>query len=165
MTDTTIENTAATGEDAPAGRPFGVYVHRVGDIAQHPGSEGLTLVTLAGHGEPLVANKREDGSWRYAGGDLCQLLPVGAVLPDWLLDEMDARRVNSKGKTVGTLGGNKGNRVVPRTFADTPSNGMLRRCGGGGDAPWTVRDAAGVEHEVTEGQDVAGILGIVQAGG
>lgn len=160
-----MTDTAAPADIAgsTAARPFGVYVFRVASIAQHQHPEGanLTLVTLAGHPEPLVANKLEDGTWRYAEGDLVILLPVGAVLPHWLLADMDALRENSKGKIVGTLGGNKGNRITPRTFAETPSNGMLRRCAGGPGA-WTVVDEAGVAHPVEEGQDVAAILGVTQ---
>lgn len=148
-------------------RPFGVYVYRIEAIVQHPSAENLTLVTLSGHPEQLVANKLDDGAFRYAANDLALLLPVGAVLPQWLLADMDALRTNSKGKIVGTLGGNKGNRIVPRVFADTPSNGMLRRvatkqANGPGFITFYVTNYEGTERAVREGDNVADFLGVTQ---
>lgn len=175
MSDLPIVNSPASpaGVDVPAAgpaaRPFGAYVFRVEAIAQHPRGENLTLVSLAGHGEHLVANKLEDGSWRYRAGDLAVLMPVGSVLPHWLLKDMDALREDSKGKIVGALGGNKGNRITPRTFAETPSNGMLRKCkavpGDAGEPTrWYVAGENGEDVLVAEGQDVTALLGIVQHG-
>ena len=161
----------STAPDATAttSRAWGAYVFRVEAIAQHPRSEGLTLVKLAGHGEHLVANKLEDGTWRYKPGDLAVLMPVGSILPQWLLKDMDALRTDSKGKVVGALGGNKGNRITPRIFAETPSNGMLRKCKAvpgedGGPVRWTIAGEDGVEKPVAEGWDVTAILGITQHG-
>lgn len=167
LTEPTTETPTETPTDV---RAWGAFVYRVESIVQHPDVENLTLVRLAGHPELLVANKFDSGDFRYAANDLAVLLPVGAVLPQWLLADMDALRLNSKGKTVGTLGGNKGNRIVPRVFGGTPSNGMLRKLAPPsgavpGNGPYGEISRGGENPEtivVSEGDNVTDFLGITQ---
>jgi len=101
-----------------------VHVLEVEGIRPYPTADNLTLVKLRDHGEELVANKREDGSFRYAVGQLLTLLPVGAILPRYILEEMDAWKEDpATGKGKGLLAGNQGNRVGSRKFAPLVEGG------------------------------------------
>ena len=101
-----------------------VHVLEVEGIRPHPNADNLTLVKLREHADELVANKLEDGSFRYRPGQLLTLLPVGAILPQWLLEEMDAWKVDPEtGKGKGLLAGNRGNRVGSRKFAPLVEGG------------------------------------------
>jgi hypothetical protein len=100
------------------------YALEVEAIRQYPTADNLTMVKLRDHAEELVANKREDGSFRYVPGQILVLLPVGAILPQWILEEMDAWKVDPvSGKGKGLLAGNQGNRVGSRKFAPLVEGG------------------------------------------
>lgn len=141
--------------------PDSVRVHAVEAIRPHPHADNLTLVRLRDHDRELVANKRDDGSFRYAPGDLAVLYPVGAILPRDLLEEMGAWD-EAKGK--GTLASNRGNRVGPRKFANLDGNpdpaeryesrGALRPILGG------RLERNGETIVVEHGTDVTAFLGI-----
>ena len=65
---------------------FPVRVFLVEGIRQHPHAENLTMVKLRGHEPELVANKKDDGSFRYeAGVSLVGFLPVNALLPTFFI--------------------------------------------------------------------------------
>jgi hypothetical protein len=150
---------------------FAVLVHTVESIIQHPQVENLTVVRLVGHPEPLIANK-EDGKFRYeAGVSLVQLIPVGAILKRWLMEDLHAWDY-AKGK--GTLGGNRKDRVTARKFPSLDggeerfeSAGMMR------PVDFVIRDGkrvdyitgeGGTELEVKHGDDVTTFLGVTQHG-
>lgn len=164
------ESLAIDRSDAAA---FPVRVFLVEGIRQHPHAEGLTLVKLRGHDRELVANKTEEGAFRYeAGVSLVVLLPVNAILPRPVLEEMGAWDHN-KGK--GTLGGNQKNRVQARKFPSLDgsderyeSRGALRPCLYVTEGPdtktnrrWFI-DGPGHEMDVFEGTIVQEYLGITR---
>jgi hypothetical protein len=103
----------------PVRDPDSVFVFEVTAIRAHPHADTLTLVSLGDHDRELVANLKDDGSFRYAPGDLLILYPVGAILPQDLLEEMGAW---DAGKGKGTLASNRGNRVGPRKFMALDGN-------------------------------------------
>lgn len=101
-----------------------VYALAVESIEAHPNADNLTLVRLRDHPLTLVANKLDDGSFRYRVGQILVLLPMGAILPEWLLREMDAWKENPEtGKGKGLLAGNRGDRVGARKFAPLVEGG------------------------------------------
>jgi hypothetical protein len=151
---------------------FAVRVHAVEAIRQHPHAENLTVVKLRDHAPELIANKNEDGSFRYEPGvSLVQLIPVGAILKRWLMEDLHAWD-HAKGK--GTLGGNRKDRVTARKFPSLDgseerfeSAGMLR------PVDFVTRDGVRVNYitgeggqdmEVEHGTDVTEFLGVVQHG-
>jgi hypothetical protein len=138
---------------------MGIRIHRVETIHQHPHADGanLTLVRLAGLDDELVANKLDDGSFRYQPGDLVMHIAVNTILPDDLLKTLDLWRIDSKGKGKGTLGGNKGNRMVKRVFAETVSLGMMTKVRDG-----KVYKPTGEVMEVQEGDDVSEFFGTTE---
>lgn len=151
---------------------FAARVHVVEAIRQHPLAEGLTVVKLLDHDRELIANKNEDGSFRYEPGvSLVTLIPVGAVLKRWLMEDMHAWD-HEKGK--GTLGGNRKDRVTARKFPSLDggeerfvSEGMLRpvlHVVTDGKRVNFVTNGSGEEREVEHGDDLTGFLEIVQHG-
>ena len=110
-------------EVAPAPPRFAVYVHRVSAVREAPGTDTLTLVTLDGFEHELVANKREDGSFRYQPGDLAVAFPEGAILDEPLLRQMGYW---DEAKNRGMLAaGSKKNRVKMQRFAGIESRGAM----------------------------------------
>ena len=97
---------------------FPVRAFLVEAIRQHPHADNLTVVKLTDIDRELIANKKEDGTFRYVPGEsLVIYYPVGAILPQDALEEMGAWKEGEDGKPgKGTLGGNKGNRVTARKF-------------------------------------------------
>lgn len=122
-----VADAPATTTPAASPSAFAVRLFVVEGIRLHPDPEAktLTLVKLAGHPDELVANMREDGSWRYKEGDLVVLFPVNAILPEAVLKRMGYWKEKEGGKGKGLLGGNKGNRVAARTFVGIESRGAL----------------------------------------
>jgi hypothetical protein len=139
------------------------YALEVEAIRQYPTADNLTMVKLRDHAEELVANKREDGSFRYVPGQILVLLPVGAILPQWILEEMDAWKVDPvSGKGKGLLAGNQGNRVGSRKFAPlvdgetvTPEGFFVVN-----DEKARILGASEGEMTVVHGTDVTDFLGI-----
>lgn len=153
----------------PDDNAFPVRVWLVDGIRQHPHAEHLTLVKLRGHGRELVADKNEDGSFRYtAGHSLVEFFPTNAILPRAVLERIHCWD-HEKGK--GTLGGNRKDRVQSRKFADPngseeryESRGMLRPCEFAtrdGEPVWWVETPGG-ELDVVEGTVTQEALGITQ---
>ncbi len=81
-------------------------------VSVEPFGETLSLVTTS-HGEAVVANRREDKSFRWAKDEIAAYAAVNTILPQPLLE---ARGYWLAGSKKGMLGGNKGNRVSPRKF-------------------------------------------------
>lgn len=99
-------------------RPWGAYVTTIEDVRPH--GENLSIVTVDGN--EVVANRKEDGSFRWAAGEVCVYVPEGAIIPD---DVLEARGYWDADKQKGLLEGKKGNRVKMRRFAGHESRGLL----------------------------------------
>lgn len=99
---------------------FEVLIEQVQDVQEHPDADRLTLVKIRGF--TCIANKKPDGSWRYAPGDLVVYIPEGAIVPEWLLKKMDMWD-EEKGK--GILAGSAGNRVKAIRLRGIFSQGIL----------------------------------------
>lgn len=99
---------------------FEVNVVKIDDVVDHPNADRLTIVKIGGYN--CIANKKEDGSWRYQAGDLVVYIPEQAVVPEWLLKHMGFWD-EEKGK--GMLAGSKGDRVKAIKLRGTFSQGIL----------------------------------------
>ena len=137
---------------------FEVNVVKIDDVIEHPDADRLTIVKIGLYN--CIANKHEDGSWRYQAGDLVVYIPEQAVVPEWLLKHMGFWKDES-GK--GMLAGSKGDRVKAIKLRGIFSQGILmpivyEGTRNDGEVPTieTVESWIGVEL----GQDVAEELGI-----
>jgi RNA ligase (TIGR02306 family) len=99
---------------------FEVKVVRIDDVIEHPNADRLTIVKIGGY--TCIANKHEDGSWRYKPGDAVVYIPENAVLPEWLLRKQD---MWNEEKGMGYLAGSKGNRVKAIKLRGIFSEGIL----------------------------------------
>lgn len=81
--------------------------------AVRPLGDNLSVISLEGIEHSVVANRREDGSFRWAVDEIVVYVPENAVLPDCVLKE---RGYWNDEKDIGLLGGKKGNRVKMRRF-------------------------------------------------
>lgn len=99
---------------------FEVNVVKIDDVIDHPNADRLTIVTIGGY--KCIANKHEDGTWRYQAGDLVVYIPEQSVVPEWLLKHMNFWN-DEKGK--GGLSGSRGNRVKAMKLRGTFSQGIL----------------------------------------
>jgi RNA ligase (TIGR02306 family) len=148
---------------------FSCPVARVASVIDHPGADRLSILTLEGMGFTCISAKLEDGSPRYAVGDLVVYIPSAAVLPEWLLREMDFWN-EDLGK--GTLAGSQGDRVKPMRLRGVFSDGVLYQVLAYGKDEFLTSDPAlavdfhvetpGGEHVVSLGQDVSDLLGITK---
>jgi len=101
---------------------FSVPVCRVASVEDHPNADRLSIVKLEGLGWVCISAKLEDGSPRYNVGDFVVYIPSAALLPEWLLKEMDFWNEET-GK--GMLSGSDGNRVKPLKLRGIFSEGVL----------------------------------------
>lgn len=101
---------------------FSCPVVRVAEVIDHPGADRLSIVRLEGLGYTCISGKLEDGSPRYKAGDYVVYIPGAAVLPEYLLKEMDFWNEET-GK--GTLAGANGDRVKPLKLRGIFSEGVL----------------------------------------
>lgn len=101
---------------------FSCPVVRVSEVIEHPNADRLSIVKLEGMGFTCISGKLEDGSPRYKVGDFVVYIPSAAVLPEWLLREMDFWNEET-GK--GMLSGSDGNRVKPLKLRGVFSEGVL----------------------------------------
>ena len=101
---------------------FSCPVVRVAEVIDHPGADRLSIVRLEGLGYTCISGKLSDGSPRYKVDDWVVYIPSAAVLPEWLLKEMDFWNEET-GK--GTLAGADGNRVKPLRLRGVFSEGVL----------------------------------------
>lgn len=90
----------------------------INDVRPH--GDNLTIVTVAGN--EVVANRKEDGSYRWEAGEVCVYVAEGSIIPD---DVLKARGYWDDEKGKGLLEGKKGNRVKMRRFAGHESRGLL----------------------------------------
>jgi len=137
---------------------FEVPVVRVRAVEKHPNADRLDIVRIGDYN--CISNKKEDGTSRYAPGDLVVYVPEGAIVPEWLL-----RMGFWNEKTnMGLLAGPQGNRVKAVTLRGVISQGIMFPVSTGdvqgfplGDpnmnAPWI---------SVEEGQNLATDLNIIK---
>ncbi len=134
--------------------------------AVRPHGENLSIVTVDGN--EVVANRRDDGSFRWTAGEPCVYIPENAIIPDDLLKE---RGYWNTEKDKGLLGGSKGNRVKMQRFAGHESRGLLFKVGLPGDN-WTDErqpedkpfwlDRGDANLDVAIGDDVSEFFGITE---
>ena len=101
---------------------FSCPVVRVASVEEHPNADRLSIVKLEGLGYLCISGKLEDGSPRYKAGDFVVYIPSAAVLPEWLLREMDFWNEETN---KGTLAGSNGDRVKPLRLRGIFSEGVL----------------------------------------
>lgn len=139
---------------------FKVLVRRIAQpVVDHPDAYRLTIVTIDGY--QCIANKHEDGSWRYKEGDLVVYIPESAVIPEWLLKHLDMWDAAS-GK--GGLAGSQGNRVKAIKLRGVVSQGILLPVDTDDfvNGIHTIPMPEGNTRVVEDGDDVAELLGITK---
>ena len=139
---------------------FSCPVVRVAEVTEHPNADRLSIIRLEGLGYACISAKLEDGSPRYAVGDLVVYIPSAAVLPEWLLREMDFWN-EELGK--GTLAGSLGDRVKPMRLRGVFSDGVLYPAQDGWDLPKPVMVLRETRmHWFEVGEDASEHLGITK---
>lgn len=141
---------------------FEVLVRVVDEVIDHPNADRLSIVKVLGY--EAITNKHDDGSHRYAKGDLIVYVPEGAVIPHHLLKQYgfwDAA------KDKGLLAGTKGDRVKAIRLRQILSQGLVWPIRELGSGPCVIIEP----HDdvlnsptlfVEEGQDVAEFFGITK---
>jgi hypothetical protein len=84
-----------------------------------PYGENLSIVTTS-EGHKVIANKKEDGSFRWAEGELVAYVSEGSIIPDDVLKER-----GYWDHSEGLLDGGKRNRVKMKKLAGFESRGLL----------------------------------------
>jgi len=131
---------------------FSVNVVKIDKVEDHPDADRLTVVTIGGYN--CVANKKEDGTWRYQTGDMVVYIPENALMPEWLLKRMGFWNDE---RNKGMLSGSKGRRLKPIRLRGIFSEGILYPV----TKDMTI-ECMDTVSEVSEGDDVAELLGIVK---
>lgn len=144
---------------------FSVEVVEIDSVEKHPNADRLDLVHIGGY--VCIANKKEDGSSRYAAGDLVVYIPEAAKLPEWLLKKLGFWDTE-KGK--GMLTGSKGDRIKAIRLRQVLSQGVLYPVNsfkiekgiGNSIEFWNSDRNCFSDFAVEKGMDVANILGITK---
>ena len=141
---------------------FEVKIVKVDSVEKHPDADRLSIVKIGGFN--CISAKLEDGSNRYKENDLVVYIPEGAVLPEWMLKKMGFW---NEEKNKGGLAGNKGDRVKCCKLRGIISQGILYPVIPGVHNDEThgltsYKDNRFEMTGVTEGQDVAELLGITK---
>lgn len=93
-----------------------------------PFGENLSQVDLE-NGMFVIANRQEDGSFRWQPGETCVYVSENSVVPDEVLKD---RGYWNEEKGIGLLAGKKGNKVKGRNFGPEDdrrrSVGLLFKC-------------------------------------
>lgn len=147
---------------------FKAVVTKITDVRPH--GDNLSIVTIEGIDNEVVANRKEDGSFRWETGEPCVYVPEGAIIPEPIL-KVRGYWDDTKGK--GLLEGKKGNRVKMRRFAGVESRGLLFKVGHPGQS-WDEEcpqgkigwlDREDIDNEtiwVGYGDDVTEFFGITE---
>jgi RNA ligase (TIGR02306 family) len=101
---------------------FSCPLVRVSEVMDHPNADRLSIVKLEGLGYTCISGKLEDGSPRYKTGDWVVYIPSAAILPEYLLKEMDFWNAETR---KGMLAGSNGDRVKPLRLRGIFSEGVL----------------------------------------
>ena len=119
----------------------------------------------------VIANKREDGSFRWEAGEPAVYVSEGSIIPDDVLKE---RGYWDTEKDRGLLDGGKRNRVKMKRLAGFESRGLLFKVGHPGEdwtddnkdpevVGWILRESLGPGSDVQyvkTGDDVSEFFGI-----
>lgn len=142
-------------------------------VGVRPLGDNLSVVRVEGIEHEVVANRREDGSFRWAVNQPVVYVPEGMVVPDDVLRE---RGYWDEEKGKGLLEGKKGNRVKMRRFGPeedrVESRGLLFFVDSKivpteddtdeqGEENALVITRAGDHQVVEEGSDVSDFLGLI----
>jgi hypothetical protein len=136
-----------------------------------PWGEKLSLVKVKGIDQTVVANRKEDGSFRWTVGQPVVYVPENAIVPE---DVLKARGYWEEGAKKGMLAGGKGNRVKNRTFGrvvdedgnvtepGVESSGLLFNVAIELGNEWFVLGGDLGSKRVFEGDDIAEFFGITE---
>jgi hypothetical protein len=133
--------------------------------------ENLSIVTTS-EGHQVIANKKDDGSFRWEAGETVVYVSEGSIIPDEVLKD---RGYWDEEKDRGLLDGGKRNRVKMKKLAGFESRGLLFKVHHPGQ-DWTDDFSAarvgfvahphnGESNEwlpVIMGQDVSSLFGITE---
>jgi hypothetical protein len=86
-----------------------------------PYGENLSIVTTS-EGHKVIANRKQDGSFRWKEGEVVCYVSEGSIIPDDVLKE---RGYWDEEKDRGLLDGGKRNRVKMKKLAGFESRGLL----------------------------------------
>lgn len=127
-----------------------------------PYGENLSIVTTS-EGHKVIANRKQDGSFRWKEGEVVCYVSEGSIIPDDVLKE---RGYWDEEKDRGLLDGGKRNRVKMKKLAGFESRGLLFKVMEGGAGPlngdlWVVR---GDQNSLmlAPGDDVSEFFGITE---
>lgn len=99
---------------------FETKIVKIDSIIDHPNADRLTIVSIGGF--KCIANKKDNGDWRYKQGDLVVYVQEGSIVPEYLLKRLD---MWDEEKQIGFLAGKKGNRVKAIRLRKILSQGIL----------------------------------------
>lgn len=132
---------------------FACNVVKIDNVDHHPNADRLSLVQIGGY--TCISAKLEDGSHRYKTGDLVIYVPEAAILPEWMLKQMEFWKDDK-----GTLAGSNGNRVKAIKLRGIFSQGVLYQLEQNGNN-WILHgDNGRIRSTVRLGDDVAVLMGI-----
>lgn len=121
--------------------------------------ENLSIITTS-EGNQVIANRKEDGSFRWTPGELVAYISEGSIIPDDVLKE---RGYWDEEKDRGLLDGGKRNRVKMKRLAGFESRGLLFKIVHG---PTTYYiDRGNTSWQIVLGQEVSEFLGITEFNG
>jgi RNA ligase (TIGR02306 family) len=133
---------------------FGVFIKKIRAIETHPNADALELAVIDGYRS--VVKKGQ-----FQAGELVAYIPEGAVVPAWLLKRLNLWDAD---KGVGKLAGPQGNRVKALKLRGELSQGLCYEVvtDASGAAQMVTGEEPGCFAQVSEGQDVASLLGITK---
>lgn len=125
-----------------------------------PYGENLSIVTTS-EGYQVIANKREDGSFRWSPGEACVYVSEGSIIPEDVLKE---RGYWDEEKDRGLLDGGKRNRVKMKKLAGFESRGLLFKVGGhiAGSGMVVTNEWNEDSIDVEIGDDITEFFGITE---
>lgn len=129
-----------------------------------PYGENLSIVTTA-EGNKVIANRTEDGSFRWSVNDRVAYVSEGSIIPDDVLKE---RGYWDEEKDRGLLDGGKRNRVKMKKLAGFESRGLLFRneaIAGMIDVQVMFKRGEQWSDPAREGDDVSEFFGITEFAG
>lgn len=134
---------------------FACTIVEINAVEDHPNADRLSIVRIGGFN--CISAKLEDGSHRYSAGDRVCYIPEAAILPEWMLKQMDFWKDDR-----GTLNGPNGDRVKAIKLRGIVSQGVLyqleHKMSG-----WVLNaDGDRVRQVVQLGDDVTELLGVTK---
>ena len=141
-------------------------------VSVEPYGENLSVVTTS-EGYQVIANKRDDGSFRWSVDEPVVYVSEGSIIPEDVLKE---RGYWDTEKDRGLLDGGPRNRVKMKKLAGFESRGLLFKVGSPGEdwtddnqdpevIGWILREGLQPEKDtmyVKMGQDVTEFFGITE---